>query len=84
VNPESPAGDVDRGAVVVPDADNRYRVKLEEVSRGWRVVILDPDGEAVSKRVCRDETEARTFASAVRQHVYWLSESRFRSYYQLP
>jgi hypothetical protein len=70
--------------VAVPDADNRYLVKLEEVARGWRVVIVDPEGEAVSKRVCRDETEARTYASAVRQHIYWLSEPRFRSYYQLP
>ncbi|MDP9295424.1 MAG: hypothetical protein M3O88_01845 [Actinomycetota bacterium] len=80
----SPTAAGEPEAVVVPDADNRYRVKLEEVSKGWRVVILDPEGEAVSRRVCRDETEARTYASAVRQHVYWLSESRFRSYYQLP
>jgi uncharacterized protein YbdZ (MbtH family) len=81
---KSPTGAGDPEVIVVPGADNRYRVKPEEVSKGWRVVILDPGGQAVSKRACRDETEARTYASAVRQHVYWLSESRFRSYYQLP
>jgi len=64
--------------------ENRYRVVLEEGQRGWRVIIQDPDGHAVSNRTCRDETEARTYASSVRQHVYWLSEPRFRSYYQLP
>ena len=65
-------------------AENNYRVVLEEATRGWRVVIQDPEGNAVSKRTCRDETEARTFASSVRQHIYWLSEPRFRDYYQLP
>ena len=65
-------------------SDNRYRVVLEEGTRGWRVTIQDPEGNAVSKRTCRDETEARTYASAVRQHLYWLSEPRFRNYYQLP
>jgi hypothetical protein len=70
--------------VTVPEGVNRYRVKLEEIARGWRVLIVGPEGEGVSKRMCRDETEARTYASAVRQHIYWLSEPRFRSYYQLP
>ena len=68
----------------VTEADNRYSVMLEEGARGWRVIIRDPDGDPVSKRSCSDETEARTYASAVRQHIYWLSEPRFRSYYGLP
>jgi hypothetical protein len=65
-------------------ADNRYSVALEDGVRGWRVVIRDPDGNAVSKRSCSDETEARTYASTVRQHMYWLSDARFRRYYRLP
>ncbi len=68
----------------VTETDNRYSVVLEEGVRGWRVIIRDPDGDPVSKRSCSDETEARTYASAVRQHIYWLSEPRFRSYYGLP
>ena len=68
----------------VTAADNRYSVVLEEAVRGWRVTIQDPDGNPVAKRSCSDETEARTYASAVRQHIYWLSEPRFRSYYRLP
>jgi hypothetical protein len=46
-------------------------------------VILDPSGREVSTRSCSDETEARTFASTVRQHAYWLSEAKFREYYRL-
>jgi hypothetical protein len=68
----------------VTAADNRYSVATEEGARGWRVVIRDPDGNAVAKRSCSDETEARTYASSVRPHIYWLSEPRFRSYYRLP
>jgi hypothetical protein len=51
---------------------------------GWRVAIVDPDGVEVATRACRDEVEARTYASTVRQHVEWLSEPLFRSYYRLP
>jgi len=51
---------------------------------GWIVTILDPDGREVSERVCRDETEAITFASTVRQHAGWLSEGRFREIYRIP
>jgi hypothetical protein len=50
---------------------------------GWSVAILDPDGREVAVRACRDETEARTFASTVRQHIAWLSEARFREIYRL-
>jgi hypothetical protein len=48
------------------------------------VAIVDPEGREVSSRSCRDEAEARTYASTVRQHVGWLSEPRFREYYGLP
>ncbi|HKX34547.1 MAG TPA: hypothetical protein VJP03_04360 [Actinomycetota bacterium] len=51
---------------------------------GWSVAILDPEGREVAVRACRDETEARTFASTVRQHIAWLSEARFREIYLLP
>ena len=50
---------------------------------GWRVAIVDPRGREASSRACRDEAEARTYASTVRQHLGWLSEPRFRQYYQL-
>jgi len=68
----------------MPD-DNRYGVHVEDVpADGWRVVILDPAGDAVGDRACKDEAEARTYASTVRQHIYWLSEEKFRQYYRLP
>ena len=47
-------------------------------------MILDPSGREVSTRACSDETEARVYASTVRQHAYWLSEDKFREYYRLP
>jgi hypothetical protein len=47
------------------------------------VLILGPDGRELSRRACRDETEAWTYASTVRQHVYWLSDEKFREYYRL-
>ena len=50
---------------------------------GWSVAILDPEGREVAVRACRDETEARTFASTVRQHIAWLSEARFQEIYRL-
>ena len=49
----------------------------------WSVAILDPEGREIALRACRDETEARTFASTVRQHIAWLSEARFREIYRL-
>ena len=48
----------------------------------WRVAILGPDGDEVSARACRDEAEARTYASTVRQHIEWLSPETFREYYR--
>jgi hypothetical protein len=70
------------------DAANRYRVVIRDEGTdqrvGWVVTILDPDGREVSRRACRDETEANTFASTVRQHAGWLSEGRFRENYRIP
>lgn len=65
------------------DAVNRYSVDVRSID-GWAVVIVDPAGREVFVRACRDEAEARTFASTVRQHVGWLSEARFREIYRLP
>ncbi|HEX9123240.1 MAG TPA: hypothetical protein VF984_07765 [Actinomycetota bacterium] len=62
---------------------NRYHVEVERGPEGWRVTILDPGGRPVAARACRDETEAWTYASTVRQHAYWLSEGKFREYYRL-
>jgi hypothetical protein len=64
-------------------AANRYGVREEEGDRGWDVLILDPAGQEVWRRACRTASEARMFASTVRQHVYWLSEEKFREYYRL-
>jgi hypothetical protein len=62
---------------------NRYTVREAGGAKGWDVVILDPEGSEVWRRACRTESEARTFGSTVRQHVYWLSEEKFREYYRL-
>ncbi len=50
---------------------------------GWRVAIEDPSGAVVMERACADGAEARTFASTVRQHLYWLSPDKFREYYRV-
>jgi hypothetical protein len=63
--------------------ENRYRVQLADSAAGWRVLIEDPEGAVVHERACRDASEARTFASTVRQHIYWLSPERFREYYRV-
>jgi len=66
-----------------PEAtENRYSVEAVN-DGGWKVTIRDPEGTAVSERACGSEEEARTYASTVRQHIYWLSERKFRSYYKL-
>jgi hypothetical protein len=69
--------------VSVNDEPNDYVVRTHSGPRGWEVQILDPDGQAVWSRPCADESEARTFASTVKQHIYWLSPSKFREYYRL-
>ena len=63
--------------------ENRFGVEMHDDGAGWRVAIVDPDGAVVVERACRDQTEARTYASTVRQHIYWLSPERFRAYYRL-
>lgn len=63
--------------------ENRYAVDVRRTPEGWNVAIVDPGGADVSFRPCRDEVEARTYASTVRQHAYWLSERTFRQYYRL-
>jgi hypothetical protein len=73
------------------DAGNRYTVVVRDEGAGqgtgqgtgWIVTILGPDGREVSERACRDQTEANTFASTVRQHAGWLSEGRFREIYRI-
>jgi hypothetical protein len=65
-------------------AEDGYDVKVRVSDERWRVFIHDPTGETVAERACRDAAEARTFASTVRQHLYWLSAAKFREYYRLP
>ncbi len=65
-------------------AENRFGVEIRRSELGWSVTIVDPDGSDASVRACRDEDEARTYASTVRQHIGWLSEPRFREIYRLP
>jgi hypothetical protein len=70
-------------AVPEVEALNGYSVRVREGKGSWSVAIVDPQGREVSVRACGDETEARTFASTVRQHIAWLSEPRFREIYRL-
>ena len=63
--------------------ENGFGVQVQEAPEGWRVVILDPDGHRGSERACGDHLEARTYASTVRQHIYWLSAEKFREYYRV-
>ena len=74
-----------RGVTAAPEveAGNGYSVQVREDKGSWSVAIVDPHGREVSVRACGDETEARTFASTVRQHIAWLSEPRFREIYRL-
>ena len=78
------------------EAGNRFSVEVRDgprVGQGigqgigqgmrWSVAIFDPEGREIALRACRHETEARTFASTVRQHIAWLSEARFREIYRL-
>ncbi len=65
------------------DDANGYRVHIAEGPDGWRVAIEDAEGVVVMERACGDGSEARTFASTVRQHIYWLSAATFRTYYRI-
>jgi hypothetical protein len=66
------------------EAVNEYRIELREDDLGWVVRILEPSGSVVWTRSCSEEAEARTLASTVGQHIYWLSPAKFREYYKLP
>jgi hypothetical protein len=65
------------------DGENGYRVRIDDAPEGWRVAIEDASGAVVLERPCADGAEARTFASTVRQHIYWLSSAKFREYYRV-
>ena len=64
-------------------SESGFGVELHEGPSGWRVTIVDAAGAVLGERACRDHVEARTYASTVRQHIYWLSPERFREYYRL-
>ncbi|HJR98888.1 MAG TPA: hypothetical protein VJ979_13400 [Actinomycetota bacterium] len=63
--------------------ESGFGVELREDDGSWRVAIVDGSGTVIAERACRDHSEARTYASTVRQHIYWLSPERFREYYRL-
>jgi hypothetical protein len=67
----------------VSPGENGFGVEVRGDDGAWRVAILDPDGEVVSERACHDGAEARTYASTVRQHIFWLSPEKFREYYRI-
>jgi hypothetical protein len=64
-------------------AASEYSLRVGESEQGWVVEILVPGGAVGFSRPCSGEVEARTFASTVRQHLYWLSPDKFREYYRL-
>lgn len=63
--------------------ESGFGVEVRGEEGTWRVAILDPRGGVVAERACRDGAEARTYASTVRQHIYWLSPEKFREYYRI-
>jgi len=63
--------------------DNDYAVEIRGGEGSWRVAILAANGDVVAERACHDGAEARTYASTVRQHIYWLSAEKFREYYRI-
>jgi hypothetical protein len=65
------------------EARNGFAVHVHEGPHGWELRILDPEGGVAWTRPCADEAQARTMASTVQQHIYWLSPAKFRSYYRL-
>ena len=67
----------------MPVDENGFDVRIVDDESGWRVEIVDASQRVVSDRACRDGAEARTYASTVRQHIYWLSPDKFREYYRL-
>jgi hypothetical protein len=71
------------GPVAPEETPNDYRVGLHDDDPGWEVRILDPAGSVVWTRSCGEQAEARTLASTIQQHLYWLSAEKFREYYKL-
>ena len=67
----------------VSPGENGFGVEVRGGEGTWRVAILGPDGDVVSERACHDGAEARTYASTVRQHIFWLSPEKFREYYRI-
>ena len=63
--------------------ESGFAVEVRGGEGTWRVVILSAQGEVVAERACGDGAEARTYASTVRQHIYWLSPEKFREYYRI-
>jgi hypothetical protein len=68
---------------VKSETGNDYTVRVNRGIRGWEVLIVRPDGDVAFTRPCTDEAEARTFASTVQQHIYWLSPEKLEDYYRL-
>lgn len=62
---------------------NKYGVSVIQDGSGWDVQILRANGAVAFTRSCSSEAEARTFASTVQQHIYWLSPTKFEEYYRL-
>ena len=69
--------------VAVAADENGFAVEVRGEEGTWSVAILSPEGEVVSERACHDGAEARTYASTVRQHIFWLSPEKFRKYYRI-
>ena len=66
-----------------PTEPNPYAVRVQSGAQGWEVHIIGPSAQIAWTRHCADEAEARTFASTVQQHIYWLSPGKFAEYYKL-
>ena len=71
------------GPTAEGEADiNQYAVRVNTTNGAWEVQIVGPKGDVVFRRPCSDEPEARTFASTVQQHIFWLSPAKFEEYYR--
>ena len=69
--------------VAASPGENGFAVEVRGGEGAWRVAILGPHGNVVAERACADGAEARTYASTVRQHIFWLSAEKFREYYRI-
>jgi len=66
-----------------PPEPNGFSVRVALGDGGWEVRVLDAEGQVAWTRYCDGEADARTFASTVQQHIYWLSPAKFKQYYRL-